>query len=308
MKNKIKSFLPIPWSWSSFGYLLLGAFIAAFAIDIFFIPNHLVDGGTVGLAMILGSLSSYALLPYILILLNIPFFIIALKRLGKPFVFQIALATFFFSLFLIIIPQFILNAFHGESLEVVVIGGAILGCGLGLIIRSGGCLDGTEILGIIASKYHGFTVGEIVFICNILVFTMAGIAFRDWHPALLSLITYIVVVKIMDIVIVGLDAMKSVTVISTHSEQIVEQVIRKLGLGVTIIHGRGGFSKKPCDILFITAERLALSKLKNLVFEIDPAAFIAIQDLHEVKGGTVRTSHEHSVHHHGHSHHSPSSN
>src|SRR5262249_25733476 len=159
-----------------------------------------------------------------------------------------------------------------------------LGVGLGLIIREGGCLDGTEILGIIINRRTGFTVGQVVLFCNIFVFGAAGLVFKDWHPPLLSLITYIVVIRIMDSVIVGLDETKSVLIISAKSKAIADAIIHELGLGLTVMYGRGGFSGSEREILYVIVERLQLADLKDLILREDPSAFIAIENLHEVTG------------------------
>jgi len=274
----------------------VGAAIAAFAILIFFIPNNLIDGGTVGLSMIAGRIWGQHFIPYFLFLFNLPFLFIAYKSIGRRFVLRIAFAVLAFCAALIILPQYFVMPFVGDTLEVVVIGGALLGIGIGLIIRFGGCLDGTEILGLVLSKRYGFTVGEVVLLCNILIFGSAGFVFGGWHPPLLSLITYLVVVKVMDTIIMGLDDTKSVLVISSKSHQISAQVLHELGLGLTIMYGRGGFSGHDTEILYIIAERLQLAKLKDLIYDIDPKAFVAIQNLHEVsagKGGTKTFFHVH---------------
>lgn len=266
-------------------WLTLGAFLAAFAIEVFFIPNNLIDGGIVGIAMICGKLFGQNLIPYLIVLFNLPFLYLALRAIGKVFVLHMIVANLLFSISMIIIRTFFSLEFHGETLEVVVIGGAILGVGLGLIIREGASLDGTEILGIIVNKRLGFTVGQVVLICNIFVFGAAGFAFQDWHPPLLSLITYIVVIKIMDAVIVGLDETKSVLIISSKSKAIADAIIHELGLGLTIMYGRGGFSGTEREILYVIAERLQLADLKELILREDPDAFIAIENLHEVSYG-----------------------
>lgn len=266
-------------------WMILGAFLAAFAIDIFFIPNSLIDGGTVGLAMIAGRLTSIRLIPYFLLLFNLPFIIMAYRVIGKAFVIQLVVSMLSFAFFLSLMPYIITHPFHGEILEVTVIGGAILGVGIGLIIRTGGCVDGTEILGIIINRKQGFTVGQVVLVCNIFIFSGCGIVFQDWHPPLLSLIAYVVVVKIMDIVIVGLDETKSVLVISSRSKEISKEIMHNLGLGLTIMYGRGGFSGQPVEILYIICERLQLASLKSLIYDIDPKAFVAIENLHEVSAG-----------------------
>lgn len=176
--------------------------------------------------------------------------------------------------------------FHGETLEVVVIGGAILGIGLGLVIRYGGCIDGTEILGIIINQSTGITVGQVVLMCNVFIFGIAGLVFQDWHPPLLSLITFMVATKVMDAVIVGLEETKSVWIISPKSNDITKAIIHELGLGVTIIYGRGGYSGDEREILYVISERLQLAELKELVYREDPTAFMAIENIHEVANGT----------------------
>lgn len=266
-------------------FMAVGAFLAAFAIDIFLIPNNLIDGGTVGLAMICSKVTAQSYLPIFLVLINFPFVLLAYKFIGKTFVIHMIFAVITFAASLVFIHHFIPWEFKGETLEVVVIGGAILGIGAGLIIRYGGCTDGTEILGIIFNRKFGFTVGQVVLICNIFVFGTAGLVFQDWHPPLLSLITYMVVIKIMDSVIVGLDETKSVLVISSKSQAIAEAIIHELGLGLTIMYGRGGFSGDEREILYVIVERLQLADLKELIHREDPTAFIAVENLHEVATG-----------------------
>ena len=140
-------------------------------------------------------------------------------------------------------------------------------------------------MGIIVNRRAGFTVGQVVLICNIFVFGAAGLIMRDWHPPLLSLIAYIVAVKIMDSVIVGLDETKSVLVISAKSKAIADAIVHELGLGLTIMYGRGGFSGDEREILYVIAERLQLAELKDLILREDSSAFIAIENLHEVANG-----------------------
>lgn len=270
-------------------WMTIGAFLAAFALEVFFIPNSLIDGGIVGVAMILGSLLGKNVIPYLIVLLNLPFLFLAYRAIGQVFVIHMIVANLLFAFSMIFISEYMPHVqFHGDSLEVVVIGGAILGIGLGLVIREGGCLDGTEILGIIINQRLGFTVGQVVLFCNIFVFGAAGLVFQDWHPALMSLITYIVVIRIMDSVIVGLDETKSVLIISSKSKVIADAIIHELGLGLTIMYGRGGFSGDEREILYVIAERLQLAELKALILREDSTAFIAIENLHEVANGKPR--------------------
>lgn len=276
-------------SWKSqiipYFFLALGAFLAAFALQVFFIPNNLIDGGVVGVAMICAKIFGSSYLPYFVILFNLPFAYLAYRFIGKVFVIHMLFALLLFAGSVFFIEHVIPLEFRGDNLEVVVIGGAILGVGIGLIIRYGACTDGTEILAIIFNRMTGFTVGQVVLVCNIFVFGAAGLVFQDWHPPLLSLIAYIVVSKIMDSVIVGLDETKSVLIISSKSKNIADAIIHELGLGLTIMYGRGGYSGDEREILYVIAERLQLADLKELIHREDPAAFVAIESLHEVANG-----------------------
>lgn len=266
-------------------FLTLGTFLAAFALDVLFTPNRLIDGGIVGVGMICAKIFGNQYLPYFVIGFNLPFIYLAYRYIGKTFVIHMLYAIVTFAIWLFVFNQTLHWEFQGESLEVVVIGGAILGIGIGMIIRYGGCLDGTEILGIIVNKRTGLTVGQVVLACNVVIFSACGIVFQDWHPPLLSLIAYMVVIKVMDAVIVGLDETKSVLIISSRSKEVANAIVHELGLGLTIMYGRGGFSGDEREILYVIAERLQLAELKELIHREDPNAFIAIENLHEVANG-----------------------
>jgi uncharacterized membrane-anchored protein YitT (DUF2179 family) len=268
---------------SLFLWIAIGAFLAAVAIRIFLVPNQLIDGGVVGIALILARLYGDNYLSYAMVLLNIPFLYWAFTYIRRSFVVYMLLAVFLFAGFLIVLrhaPQFI-----GDPLEIIVFGGAILGIGVGLIIRHGGCLDGTEILAILINRRTGFTVGQVVLFINVFIFAAYGWIFKDWHIALRSLMTYIVAFKMIDLVIVGLDELKSALIISSKPREMGNAIMNELGLGLTIMHGKGGFSGDTREILFVIIERLDLSELKEIVLRVDPTAFMAIEDLHEVVYG-----------------------
>lgn len=268
---------------ATFAWLVVGAFLAAVAIRIFLVPNELIDGGVVGVALILTRLYGDNYFSWAIVLLNIPFLYWAYRYIRKSFVAYMSIAVILFAAFWIVLhhaPPFI-----GDPLEIIVFGGAILGIGVGLIIRHGGCLDGTEILAILINRRSGFTVGQVVLVINIFIFAAYGLIFKDWHIALRSLMTYIVAFKMIDLVIVGLDELKSVLIISKQPKEIGHAIMNELGLGLTIMHGRGGFSGDTREILFVIVERLDLSELKEIVLSVDPCAFMAIEDLHEVVSG-----------------------
>ena len=274
-------------------WIVIGAYIAAFSIKVFFLPNNLIDGGTVGIAMIVGRIIGPSWIPVLSCLFALPFVTLAVRHIGKMFVIHVAVAVVSFAIALTQIPHFVSTPFYGEALEIVVIGGGILGIGIGIIIRMGGCLDGTEILGIIFNRKFGFTVGQVVLFCNIGIFTTAGLVFQDWHPALMSLICYIVVAKTMDVVLIGFDETKSVLVISAKHKEIEAAVLHMLGIGLTVMYGRGGFSGTSKEILYIIVERLRLAELKDVIYSIDPKAFVAVETLHEVSTGRSREQGSH---------------
>ena len=272
---------------NDFIWISLGSFLAAVSIRIFLVPNELIDGGIIGVSLILARLFGDNYLSYFLIVLTLPFIYLAYRFIRRTFVFHMFTAILLFAFFLLILEN--APPFFGDSIEIIVFGGAILGVGAGLIIRNGGCLDGTEILAIIINRKKGFTVGQVVLATNIIIFGVYGWIFRDWHIALQSLLMYVVAFKMMDLVIVGLDELKSVLIISSKPKELAKVIMNQLGLGLTIIHGKGGFSGASRDLLFIVVERLDLADLKEIVLREDPEAFMAIENLHEAVSGKQST-------------------
>jgi uncharacterized membrane-anchored protein YitT (DUF2179 family) len=282
VKSKLpsKSFLHLL---KTYLWIALGSFLAAISIELFLYPNNLIDGGIIGIGLIIGKKTNPDYIPLYLLLLNSPFVYLSYKHIRKSFIIPMGAAIILFSLFLALLKN--APKFHGDPIEIIVLGGAILGVGVGLVIRYGGCLDGSEILGIIINKRYGFTVGQVVLLFNIFVFTFYALVSLDWHAGVKSLLTYIVAFKMIDLVIVGLDEIKSVMVISEESEKIAKNVLKELGLGLTVTPGRGGYSGSNKDILNIIVERLDLAELKDLILDIDPKAFISISNVYEVLYG-----------------------
>jgi uncharacterized membrane-anchored protein YitT (DUF2179 family) len=263
--------------------MAIGAFFAALAIRIFLIPNELIDGGVIGISLILSRLYGYQYLSLYLVLLNVPFIFLAWRYIRRSFVLHMFAAIVFFAFFLRVLDW--LPSFAADPLEAIVIGGAMLGAGAGFIIRHGGCTDGTEILAILINRRKGFTVGQVVLFINFFIFAAYGWIFQDWHIALRSLMTYFVAFKMMDLVIAGLEELKSVLIMCSKPDKLSKIITHELGLGLTFIKGKGGYSGEDRDILFIIVERLDLAELKEIVLREDPSAFIAIENLHEVAYG-----------------------
>ncbi len=270
-------------------FLTIGALIYAFAIEAFLVPSGLIDGGVTGISMILNRITNLQLGIFIFGI-NLPFVILAIQKLGLRFV----LATFYSILIFACGVTLFSQMFHGhciiENLELflaAVFGGLILGVGVGLIIRNGASVDGTEILSIYVTKKISFSVGEIIMFINVFIFTVAGFIF-GWQQALYSIITYFIAYKTMDVVIEGLNESKSVFVITDYSQEIGKDIMDKMDVSVTYIDAQGGYSGLNKRIVYCVLSRLQIPKLKEITKNIDPKAFIAIENVYEVEGVRVK--------------------
>lgn len=269
-------------------FLTIGALIYAFAIEGFFVPNGIIDGGVTGISMILNTITGHALGLFI-IGINLPFVILALKKLGLKFVF----ATFYSIIVFALGVTFFAAKFpvglipNLELFLVSIFGGLILGGGVGLVIRNGSSLDGTEVLAIYATKRIPFSVGEIIIFINLFIFTIAGFVY-DWQHALYSIVAYFVAYKTMDIVIEGLNESKAVFIITDYSDEIGRDIMQKMDVSVTYIDAEGGYSGAKKRIVYCVISRLQIQKLKEIAKNIDPRAFIAIENVYEVEGVRIK--------------------
>lgn len=265
-------------------FIIIGAVLAAIGLEIFLIPNQVIDGGIVGISIILSHLTGVKL-GIFLFVLNIPFFFIGYKQIGKTFAIStivgisvLSISTYFFH------P---IAAFTADILLATVFGGIILGTGVGIVIRYGGSLDGTEILSLLLNKKSPFSVGEIIMFFNLFILGSAGFVF-GWDRALYSYIAYFIAFKTIDIVIQGLDESKSVWIISDKYSEIGDAIIARLGRGVTYFNGEGAYSREDKKVIFCIITRLEEAKLKSIVEEIDKSAFLAIGNISEVRGGRFK--------------------
>jgi uncharacterized membrane-anchored protein YitT (DUF2179 family) len=264
--------------------ITMGAIIMGVGLEIFLVPNNVIDGGIVGISIILSHLTGLKLGLYIFIL-NIPFFFIGYKQIGKTFAFSTLYGIIILSVTTIFLHP--VPAFTQDILLASLFGGIVLGIGVGMVIRYGGSLDGTEILAILSSRKLPFSVGEIIMIVNLFILSSAGFVF-SWDRAMYSLLAYYVAFKMIDITIKGLDESKSVWIISENYEQIGDALLHRLGRGVTYLKGEGAFSGDEKKVIFCVITRLEEAKLKDIVAEHDPSAFLAIADIAEVRGGRFK--------------------
>lgn len=256
----------------------------ATGLEIFLVPNHVIDGGITGISIMLAHLSGWKL-GIFLFILNMPFVYLGYKQMGKTFaistVYGIIVLSIFTSFFHPIPP------FTEDILLATVFGGMILGIGVGIVIRNGGALDGTEILALVITKKVPFSVGQIIMFINIFILGAAGFVF-SWDRAMYSLLAYVIASKAIDTVVAGLEESKSVWVISDLAEEIGEAINARLGRGVTYIKGQGAYTGDDKKVIFCIITRLEESKLTTIVEDIDPTAFLAIADISEVRGGRFK--------------------
>jgi uncharacterized membrane-anchored protein YitT (DUF2179 family) len=264
--------------------IILGSALVSVGLEIFLVPNKIIDGGVVGVSIIASHLTGWPL-GIFLFLLNLPFLFLGYKQIGKTF----AISTLF-AVALMSVGTFLLHPVPPLTIEpllATVFGGITLGIGVGLVIRSGGSLDGTEIVAILVNKKSPFSVGEIVMFINIFILGSAGFVF-GWDQAMYSLIAYYIAFKMIDITLEGFEESKSVWIISDRNREIGDAIIHRLGRGVTFLNGEGGFSGDNKRVIFCVITRLEEAKMKSIVEDLDPAAFLAIGNIHDVKGGRFK--------------------
>jgi uncharacterized membrane-anchored protein YitT (DUF2179 family) len=252
--------------------MILGSIFASIGLEIFLIPNSIIDGGVTGISIMASHLTKFPLGAFILIL-NLPFLIVGYKQIGKTF----ALSTLF-SVICLSIGVSILHPIPGLTQDILlatIFGGIILGIGIGLIIRNGGSLDGTEIIAIILDKRTGFSIGEIVMFFNLFILGGSGFIF-GWDRAMYSLIAYFIAFKTIDITVEGLDESKSVIVVSEKNKEISEAIMDRLGRGLTLLDGKGAYSGSSTNVIYVVVSRLEIAKLKNIVHGFDEDALITV--------------------------------
>jgi len=264
--------------------LMIGSTLAAIGLEIFLIPNQIIDGGVVGLSIMASHLTHIPFGVFI-ITFNLPFLYLGYTQIGKSF----TLATLFSVVSLAYWVSFFrpVPVLTNDLFLAAIFGGIIVGIGVGLIIRNGGSLDGTEIVAILMDKKSGFSVGETIMLFNLFILGSAGLVFT-WDKAMYSLVAYFVAFKVIDLTIEGLNESKGVMIIASCPEDIAEALMARLGRGVTVLHGQGGWSGARRKILYSVVTRLEIAKLKSIVHEKDETAFVTISDVHEVVGGRVR--------------------
>lgn len=277
LKRHIKDFILIT----------LGIFSAAFGFKGFLLTNHFIDGGATGISLLISAVYSIPL--YILLIgINIPFIILGYSIIGKAFAIKTTLAILGLAF---VVATVTFPDVTKDNLLVAVFGGFFLGAGIGLSVRGGAVIDGTEVLAIYLSRKFGTTIGDIIIVINVIIFSFAAYLLSI-EIALYSMITYLVASKTLDFIIEGIEEYTGVTIISAESDAIKVMLIETLGHGVTIYKGESGFGKKGevnnINILYTVVTRLELNRLRYELEKIDSKAFIVMSSIRDTKGGMVK--------------------
>lgn len=274
----------------NFIFLTFAGIINAFGITVFLAPVDLYDSGISGTSMLLSQLTpSYISLSVFLVLLNIPLFLYGLKKQGKVFTIYAIYSVTVYSvcawLITDVLPIDVSMASplaENDLLLCALFGGLISGMGSGIAVRFGGAMDGIEVMAVIFSKKLGLSVGTFVMGYNIILYIFCGIFVNSWILPLYSIITYAVGIKALDFIVEGLDRSKAATIITTKADKICSALSEEFGSGVTAIDATGGYSGKPKTMIYFVVNRFQITKMRNIVHEIDSYAYITISDIADV--------------------------
>lgn len=270
-----------------FFLISIGIFSASFGFKGFLLTNHFIDGGATGISLLISALTDIPL--YLLIIgINLPFVFLGYKILGKQFAIKTILAISGLALCVATVD---FPNVTNDNLLVAIFGGFFLGAGIGLSVRGGAVIDGTEVLAIYLSRKIGVTLGDIIILINVIIFSSAAYLLSI-EIALYSMITYLAASKTLDFIIEGIDEYIGVTIVATHSEEIRLMIINTLGRGVTIYNGKRGYGKRgesnDVDIIYTVVTRLELNKLNTEIEKIEPSAFVVMNSVKDTKGGMIK--------------------
>lgn len=267
-------------------FIVVGALSAAFGLEGFLVPNGFLDGGATGIALLITRLTGMPF-PVLLLLINLPFLLIAFKLAGRRFAVRAALS--------ILVLAVLTSVLHfpditHDKLLVSVFGGFFLGAGIGLAVRGGSVLDGTEVLALAVGRRIGISIGDVVMVINVAIFGVAAWLI-DLETAMYAMITYLSASKTLDLVVEGLEEYTGITIISPHHAEIREVIANEMGRGVTVYTGKRGFTKgagsHEVDILYCVITRLEVGRFLSEVEKIDPDAFVVTSPVKDVRGGIL---------------------
>ncbi len=269
-------------------FILIGIVSAGFGLKGFLLPNSFIDGGAMGISLLISETTHFPL-SILIVVINLPFLVLGYSQIGKQFALKSIAAIIGLALVVQFIPYPLVTS---DKLLIAVFGGFFLGAGIGMAIRGGSVIDGTEVLAIHLSKKTGLTIGDIVLIFNIIIFSF-GAYILSIEVALYAILTYLAASKTINFIIEGVEEYTGITIVSDYSDKIRLMITEKLGRGVTIYAGKGGYGKsddilKQIDIIYTVITRLEIARLRREINEIDPKAFIIMNSIKDTKGGMIK--------------------
>ena len=270
----------------SFIELTIGAIVAAFAIEEFLVPNKIFDGGVTGISMIVAHFIPVPL-GILIFVINVPFMYVAYKKLGLSYVVRIIYAIALFSIFTGVFEP-IDNA-TGEILLAITYGCMLLGGGVGLVLRGGGCLDGTEVIAVLFNRNLSISTGQIILFFNVFIFAVAGIVF-DIDRGMYSLLMYFISSKVIDIVEIGFESTKSVMIITDEGRKLADTINKELGRTVTFMRGEGLISNNEKDIIYVVVTRAEIHELKTILKDFSGSTFTTISEVSEIVGAHIKST------------------
>ncbi len=274
--------------------IIIGVMFAVVGLEFFIVPNHLLDGGVTGISLLFSGITKMDVSIFIFVI-NLPFIYMGYKQVGKLFAIKTLLAIITLSAVILLLHSYHPSPVTEDKLLISVFGGILLGAGIGFAMRGGCVLDGTEVLALWLTRKASLQVGEIILILNIVIFGVAAVL-NGIETALYSVLVFMAASKTIEFLTNGLEEYTGVTIISEESDKIRKQIIAQLGRGVTIYSGKRGLRGKKAqesglnnrDIIYTVVTKLELTKVKNIVNEIDPTSFMTTQSISSVKGGMVK--------------------
>ena len=269
----------------SFIMLTFGSILAAFALETFLIPNTILDGGITGISIIISKLTSFPVSLLVLIL-NIPFVYIGYKNLGRGFLVRAIYSMILFSCSLSVFQY--IEAITEQMLLATVYGGVLLGIGVGIVIHSGGCVDGTESVALVISKKSSLSVGQVVLLFNLVIYGVAGLIF-GLDRAMYSLLTYFITFKVIDLVSEGFEQLKAAFIVTEKGTDMAKEIYKRLGRTVTTIRGKGLISGDK-EVMYCVLTRIEIYELRHIAEEMDESAFITILDVSDIIGNHIKST------------------
>ncbi len=264
-------------------FIFLGVLSASFGLKGFLLPNMFIDGGVMGISLTIAELTEIPL-SILIVVINFPFLIMGLSTIGKQFAIKSIIAIILLAISVHFIP---FPAITDDKLLIAIFGGFFLGLGIGLAIRGGSVIDGTEVLAIFVSKKTVLTIGDVILIFNVLIFLVAAYVFTI-EISLYAMLTYLAASKTIDFVVSGVEEYLGVTIISDHHEEIRRAIIEKLGRGCTVYSGKRGQTLEKTEIIYTLVTRLELAKLHTEIDKIDKNAFVVMHSIKDAKGGMIK--------------------